>query len=195
MKNNEPRDDVELLSVISSNPAALEQFYRRHVDDVTRFLARRCRTPEDVADAVSATFLAILLSAETFDPTLGSPMAWLFSIARNEATGQGRTAGRREALRLRLRGSALLSRSDAERIDELIDAEREASHLEGTLRNASSGELELLNVMVRDDLAVGEAATSLGVSASTGRKRLQRLRRGVVLPPDQNPFRPLPQEQ
>jgi RNA polymerase sigma-70 factor (ECF subfamily) len=195
MKNDEPRDDVELLSVISSNPAALEQFYRRHVDDVTRFLARRCRTPEDVADAVSATFLAILLSAETFDPTLGSPMAWLFSIARNKATGQGRTAGRREALRLRLRGSALLSRSDTERIDELIDAEREASHLEETLRNASSGELELLNVMVRDDLAVGEAATSLGVSASTGRKRLQRLRRGVVQPPDQNPFRPLPQEQ
>jgi RNA polymerase sigma-70 factor (ECF subfamily) len=195
MGNVEQRDDIELLSVISSSPAALEQFYRRHVNDVTRFLARRCNTSEDVADAVSATFLAVLFSAETFDPALGSPTAWLFSIARNEATGQGRTAGRREALRLRLQGSALLSGSDTERIDELIDAEREASHLEGTLRNASSGELELLNVMVRDDLAVGEAAESLGISAATGRKRLQRLRRGVALPPDQNPYQPLPQEQ
>jgi DNA-directed RNA polymerase specialized sigma24 family protein len=77
MRSDDDRDDVELLSVISSNAAALEQFYRRHVDDDTRFLARRCQTSEDVADAVSANFFAVLFSAETLDPTLGLPTAWL----------------------------------------------------------------------------------------------------------------------
>ena len=75
MSDNQQHPDPELLTEIATNPAALEQFYRRHVEGVTRFLSRRCRTPEDVADAVSATFVAVLFSAHSFDPELGSPMA------------------------------------------------------------------------------------------------------------------------
>ena len=177
MSDNDQQHDAELLSHIASSPAALEKFYRRHVDAVTRFLSRRCHTPEDVADAVSATFVAVLFSANSFDPELGSPMAWLYSIARNEARGQGRSLGRREALRLRLEGSALLSRDDVERISEIIDAERQVNELEESLGTASSGELELLRSMAMDDLTVAQAASSLGISAATGRKRLERLRR------------------
>lgn len=180
MGDNEEQHDVELLSTIASSPAALEQFYRRHVDGVTHFLSRRCHTPDDVADAVSATFVAVLFSAHSFDLERGSPMAWLYSIARNEARGQGRSLGRREALRLRLQGSALLSRDDVERIAEIIDAEHQVNQLEGTLAAASSGELELLLSMTKDDLTVTQAASSLGISAATGRKRLERLRRRVT---------------
>jgi DNA-directed RNA polymerase specialized sigma24 family protein len=138
MGGNDRQHDAELLSNIASSPTALEQFYRRHVDGITRFLSRRCQTPEDDADAVSATFVAVLFSAHSFHPKLDSPMAWLYSIARNEARGQGRSLGRREALRLRLRGSALLSRDDSERISEIIDAERQVNELEEALGTASS---------------------------------------------------------
>lgn len=180
MSDNDQQLDAELLSSIASSPAALTQFYRRHFDDVTRFVSRRCQTPEDVADAVSATFVAVLFSAHSFDLKLGSPMAWLYSIARNEARSQGRSRGRREALRLRLQGSALLSRDDVERIAEIIDAEHQVTQLEGALGTASSGELELLRSMTKDDLTVTQAASTLGISAATGRKRLERLRRRVA---------------
>lgn len=180
MGDSEQQDDVALLRAIATNPLALEEFYCLHIDGVTHFLARRCRTPEDLADAVSATFVAVLFSARSFNPELGSPMAWLFSIARNEARGQGRTLGRREALRHRLQGSALLSRDDTERLAELIDAERRVVQLEVALSSASVGELALLNSMIVDDASVTEAATSLGISAAAGRKRLERLRRRVV---------------
>jgi RNA polymerase sigma-70 factor (ECF subfamily) len=180
MSDNQQHPDPELLAEIATNPADLEQFYRRHVEGVTRFLSRRCRTPEDVADAVSATFVAVLFSAHSFDPELGSPMAWLYSIARNEAHGQGRSLGRREALRLRLRGSTLLSRDDADRIAEIIDAERQVGELDEALGTASTGELELLRSMAIGDLTVTQASSSLGISAATGRKRLERLRRRVT---------------
>lgn len=194
MSDNEQQRDAELLNKIESSPVALEQFYRRHVDGVTRFLSRRCKTPEDVADAVSATFVAVLFSAHSFDPELGSPMAWLYSIARNEAHGQGRSLGRREALRLRLEGSTLLSRDDADRISEIIDAERQVSDLGEALSTASSGELELLHSMAMDDLTVTQAASSLGISAASGRKRLERLRRRVATS-DEAANHPAPMEE
>jgi RNA polymerase sigma-70 factor (ECF subfamily) len=180
MSDNQQRCDAELLKDIVSSPAALEEFYRRHVAGVTRFVSRRCHTADDVADAVSATFFAVLFSTHSFDPAIGSPVAWLYSIARNETRGQGRSIGRREALRRRLQGSALLSHDDAERISEIIDAERRVSELEEVLTSASSGELELLRTMANDDLTVAQASSSLGISAATGRKRLERLRRRVT---------------
>jgi RNA polymerase sigma-70 factor (ECF subfamily) len=179
MRDVEPLDDATLLGRVAADPEALEHFYRRHIADITRFLARRCRTPEDVADAVSATFVAVLLSARTFDPALGSPMAWLYAIARNEAHRQDRSLGRREALRRRLQGSDLLSRDDAERIGEIIDAQREVGHLDEVLTHASPGELELVRSMATRDLSVTQASLSIGISAATGRKRLERLRRRV----------------
>jgi RNA polymerase sigma-70 factor (ECF subfamily) len=180
MSIEEPADDVELLRTLAKSPRAFETFYRRHVSDITRYLARRCRTPEDVADGVSATFLAVLTSAERFDPERGTPFAWLYSIARNEARGQSRSAGRREALRVRLQGSALLSQEDTDRIAELIDYERAAARLNVALSTAPANELELLDRVVANDENATEAARSLGISPSAGRKRLERLRGRVT---------------
>ncbi len=179
MSDNAQRSDEELLRQIASSPASLEAFYRRHLEGVTCFLARRCRTPEDLADAVSATFVAVLVSARSYNPELGSPKAWLFAIARNEALGQGRSLGRREALRHRLNGSALLSSDDTERLSDVIDAEIRSVLLEEMLSGAAVGELELLHSMVSQDATVTEASASLGISSATGRKRLERLRRRV----------------
>jgi RNA polymerase sigma-70 factor (ECF subfamily) len=180
MSIEEPADDVELLRTLAKSPRAFETFYRRHVSDITRYLARPCRTPEDVADGVSATFLAVLTSAERFDPERGTAFAWLYSIARNEARGQSRSAGRREALRVRLQGSALLSQEDTDRIAELIDYERAAARLNVALSTAPANELELLDRVVANDENATEAARSLGISPSAGRKRLERLRGRVT---------------
>jgi RNA polymerase sigma-70 factor (ECF subfamily) len=180
MNHEEPLNDVELLRTLASSPLAFEDFYRRHVTELIRFLARRCRTPEDVADGVSATFLAVLVSAGTFDPERGSPLAWLYAIARNEARQQSRSSGRRDALRERLQGSALLSQEDTERLAELIDAERDATRLNDTLRTAPDNELELLGHIISNNATTAEASRSLGISPSTGRKRLERLRGRVT---------------
>jgi DNA-directed RNA polymerase specialized sigma24 family protein len=54
--------DKDLLNQLSTDPAAFETFYWRHLDRVIGFTARRVREP---ADVVAVTFLTVL--------TAGSP--------------------------------------------------------------------------------------------------------------------------
>jgi hypothetical protein len=52
--DSEPADE-DLLRRLSSDPAAFEVFYRRHVDRVIGFAARRVTDPADAADLVMVT--------------------------------------------------------------------------------------------------------------------------------------------
>src|SRR5690348_962023 len=85
--------DTELLGRLSADPAAFEIFYRRHVDRVigftarrvrdpadVAFTARRVRDPADVADLVASTFLTVLTAARSYDESRGEPTAWLLGI-------------------------------------------------------------------------------------------------------------------
>lgn len=180
MSHDTQPSDTELLQSLATSPSAFEDFYRRHVSGITRFLAQRLPTPEDVADAVAATFLAVLVSSATYDVERGSPTTWLYAIARNEARGESRSSGRRKALDMRIQGSTLLSHEDSERLSELIDAQHAASQLSGALDAASAGELELLTHIVTNNMTVAQAARSIGIAPSTARKRMQRLRRRVT---------------
>jgi RNA polymerase sigma-70 factor (ECF subfamily) len=93
----EPSNE-DLLAAVPGDLAAFEVFYRRYVDRVIRFLARRCQNPEDVADATAATFLAVLHSLSTFNPERGTAEGWLFTIAGNEARRLGRSKRGDDAL-------------------------------------------------------------------------------------------------
>ena len=168
--------DADLLGRAGHDPVAFEQFYRRHFSTVTRFLARRCATPEDVADATSATFLAVMLSGSTYEPGAGKPVSWLCSVAANEAKRLRRKSFRDAALAERVRGSRFLAADDIDRLAEMIDAERDATGLQVLITEAPRGEQELLRHMMADDLSPTEAARAIGISSGAGRVRLSRLR-------------------
>jgi hypothetical protein len=100
---------AEPLSRIARDPAAFEVFYREHVSLVTRFVARRVADPHAVADLTADVFLAVIASAHAYRSSRGSPVAWLYGIARNIIAGErrraahetraaGRMSGRRLAL-------------------------------------------------------------------------------------------------
>ena len=71
--NREP-SDAQLLRRLDHDAEALRAFYLRHVRAVTRFLARRCRTPEDLADAVAQTFVEVIGSAFRYDAARGNAL-------------------------------------------------------------------------------------------------------------------------
>ena len=68
-------------------------------------MARRCKTPEDVADATSATFLAVLLWGSTYNPKMAQPVSSLLAIAANEAKRLHRKDFRHGALLKRVHGA------------------------------------------------------------------------------------------
>src|SRR3954452_14782318 len=95
------RSDEELLGALTREPGAFSAFYRRHVDDVLGFLARRCRDPEQAADLTAEVFATVLLQARRYRPERGTPAAWLFAIAAHKHNEAWRRAAAEHRARRR----------------------------------------------------------------------------------------------
>lgn len=76
--------DRDLLRRARSEPEAFGTFYRRHVDWVLAFLARRIDEPEVVADLAAESFSAALIESRRIDLESIVPNAWLFGIVNNQ---------------------------------------------------------------------------------------------------------------
>lgn len=161
---------------IATDPVAFDAFYRRHVDAVTRFLARRVDDPHTVADLVAEVFVAVLDSAHTYRADLGSEIAWLYGVARKTISAERRRAYRRHQLTDRVGGRRQLDTDDVARLEERIDAERHARQMFTAIAELPKGEREVLELVVIDQLTVTEAALALGIRQSTAKTRLHRAR-------------------
>ncbi|MFI9557106.1 RNA polymerase sigma factor [Nonomuraea endophytica] len=162
--------------MIATDPAAFEAFYRRHVESITRFIARRVDDPHTVADLVAEVFVAVLDSAHTYRQGLGSELAWLYGVARNTLSAERRRAFRESRLAVRLKGRRLLDPDDLVRLEERIDAESRARRAFEAMAGLPDGERAVLELVVLDQLTVTEAAAALGIRQGTARVRLHRAR-------------------
>ncbi|WP_327430452.1 MULTISPECIES: RNA polymerase sigma factor [unclassified Streptomyces] len=169
------------------DPQLFEQFYRRHVDAVTRFVARRVDDPHTAADLTAEIFLAVLDSADTYRPGLGSETAWLYGIARNVVSSERRRIAR-EALRdQRISGRRLLDADDIARLEDKLDAESPGRRALAALAHLPEGERALLELITVDQLTLPEAAAALGIRQVTARVRLHRARKSLRTETDATP--------
>ncbi|MFF2651740.1 RNA polymerase sigma factor [Streptomyces sp. NPDC058045] len=164
-------------AAVDWDPQGFEEFYRRHVDGVTRFVARRVSDPHTVADLTADVFLAVIDSRRSYRAQRGSETAWLFGIARNVVFGEHRRAARESRLTSRVAGRRLLEADDIARLEEKLTAESAGRRALGALGDLPQGERAVLELIVVDQLTVGEAAAALGISQVTARVRLHRARK------------------
>ncbi|SFL01183.1 RNA polymerase, sigma subunit, ECF family [Streptosporangium canum] len=162
---------------IATDHVAFEAFYRRHVDAVTRFLARRVDDPHTVADLVAEVFMAVLDSAHTYRAGLGTEIAWLYGVARNTLSAERRRAFKESRLTSRVSGRRPLDTDDVARLEERIDAEGPARKVFQAMADLPEGERAVLELVVIDQLTVTEAAMALGIRSGTAKVRLHRARR------------------
>jgi RNA polymerase sigma-70 factor (ECF subfamily) len=174
--NGEPTD-AQLLACLEHDREALRAFYLRHVGAVTRFLARRCRTPEDLADAVAQTFVEVIGSAPRYDAARGNAMAWLFGIAAHTASAQWRDQQRDAGIAAAVSGRRLLDEDDYARLEARIDASRLRQPLSDALSSLAPADRELVELVDIDGLAPSDAARVLGINPAAARMRLARGRR------------------
>ncbi|WFB08233.1 RNA polymerase sigma factor [Streptomyces sp. LX-29] len=161
------------------DPVAFEEFYRRHIDGVTRFVARRVADPYTVADLTAEVFLAVIDSGHTYRPGRGSETAWLYGIARNVVSAERRRSARESALGARIAGHRLLDSDDVARLEDKLDAESVGRRALAALEGLPEGERALLELVVVDQLTVAEAAAALGIRQVTARVRLHRARKAL----------------
>ncbi len=167
---------------IGSDPAAFAEFYRAHVDEVTRFVARRVADPHLAADLTAEVFLAVIEAAVSYRGSFGGPRTWLYGIARNVVAAEFRRAARERRGESLVAGRRLLEADDIDRMTAKIDAARAVRELHESLRALPEGERAVLELVAVDDLTVAEAAAALGIRPVTARVRLYRARRTLGFP-------------
>ncbi|MFC8298501.1 RNA polymerase sigma factor [Micromonospora orduensis] len=176
---NEPSEAEGDLSGIGVDPVAFEVFYRRHLEAVGRFVARRVDDPHLAADLTADVFLAVIESAAGYRPDRGSQIGWLFGVARNVIGDERRRAAQRLRVTGRLAGRRDLGPDDIARIEERIDAESAARRTHRALSELPEDTRALVELVAVDGLTIAEAAAALGVSPVAARVRLHRARRVV----------------
>ncbi len=136
------------LRAIAADPDAFEAFYRRHVEAVQRFVARRVGDREHAADLTAEVFVAAIESAAAYRPVRnGSAVAWLYGVARNVVANDRRRAGRERAATARVVGRRLVGDDDVARMDERLDAAAGARQLYAAMDVLSDGERAVLELV------------------------------------------------
>jgi RNA polymerase sigma-70 factor (ECF subfamily) len=164
---------------IGTDPAAFTEFYRAHVDEVTRFVARRVADPQLAADLTAEVFLAVIEAAAAYRGSFGGPRTWLYGIARNVIAAEFRRSGREHRAESLVAGRRLLDADDIDRLVEKIDALRQVRELHEELQALPEGEQAVLELVAVDGLTVAEAAAALNIRQVAARVRLHRARRAL----------------
>jgi RNA polymerase sigma-70 factor (ECF subfamily) len=156
-------DDDELIAALAAgDDTALRELFMRHAS----WLAARLRaalSPPDVEDVLQETFLAVWKGARGYRPQ-GTPQAWMWVIARNQA-----------ALLLRRRGAVTAPLEETPHVG--LDP-AEAAIIRTEIAAALKGpEGEVLRLMYVEDRPVAEVAALLGVPVGTVKSRAHRARR------------------
>lgn len=143
--------------------------YRALLDDLgptlVRFLRRRVRDRQDLADAYQDTFLALHRARHTYQP-MRPIEPWLFAIARNVAADYGRRWERR-------RKHELLTETDPEPAVELPPPDF-GSELDTAIRALPNRQREALQLLKFQGLSVREAAARVGTTPGALKLRAHR---------------------
>ncbi len=164
---------------VGTDPVAFTEFYRAHVDDVTKFVARRVADPQLAADLTAEVFLAVIEAAAQYRGSFGGPRTWLYGIARHVIAAEFRRSARQRRGEALIAGRRLLDADDVDRLVAKIDAFRQVRELRGELQALPEGERAVLELVSVDGLTVAEAAAALGIRPVTARVRVHRARRAL----------------
>ena len=166
------RDSEVVAAIVAGDPNGLAEAYDRYASPLYTYCRSLLREPADAADAVQDTFvIAASKLAGLRDQSRLRP--WLYAVARNECHR-----------RLREKESTATSALDLvpEMSDESADVTggAERAELRALLRSAvrglNTGEQELIELQLRQELDVAEIADVLGVSRNHAHALLSRAR-------------------
>lgn len=174
MRRIDSRTDGELLAAARNDREAYAAFYRRHVEWVLAYIARRVSSPELAADVTSEVFAAALLGCARYDPARGAAHSWLFGIAANQlATAHRRGAADRRARRRLAMDPVELDSKDTEWISSLAAAEAGRLAL-GALAALPADQRQLIVARILDERSYEDLARERSLPEATVRKRVSR---------------------
>lgn len=175
----ELRDWVEV--VIADNADALLRYLRRRVDQ-----------PEDAADLLGRTLLAIWENGNRLPTTDQEARMWCFGVARNVLREHYRHTSKQLALADGMR-QYLRSSPQAHGADTVAEARMTSDALRRALATLDPRSRELLLLVHWDRFSIAEASRVLGMNESSARSRHARALRHLEKQLAQEQVDPAPQ--
>lgn len=148
---------------------AFTAVYTEHLGAVSRYLARRVDR-NDVDDLAADVFAVAWRKRDSVQP--GEELPWLYRIASYLVANHRRRLAARASL------LGLLTVPDsAPSAESLVTADAELARAWAAL---AARDREVLALVVLDDLAVSDAAVTLGISANAVSIRLHRAKKALA---------------
>jgi len=147
-----------LPKIATGDPAAVEDFLKRHTGMVWGLARRFCRNAEDAEDATQEIFVDVWRSAARYDSEAGSEVTFLMTIARRRLIDRARRLGRRISADLLEDPTTIPSPATPDSV-ELHD---EVARAQDALERLRPEQKEVL------DLALGQGQTHQEIAASIG---------------------------
>jgi RNA polymerase sigma-70 factor (ECF subfamily) len=146
----------------------LEDVYVANAADLLSYFGRRVQIPADAADLLSETFLVAWRRGDRMPADPEQARMWLFGVARRVLGNAARGAVRHSDLTDKLRQH--LQTLPTEQLDaDTLD-------IRAALDAIPADQSELVRLVLWEGFTLGEAASILGIRASTARGRYQRAR-------------------
>jgi RNA polymerase sigma-70 factor (ECF subfamily) len=170
---SEPRGTEGPLesTVRGTAEAVCSGWYKEYGEPLYGYLRFHLASADLAEDLTAEVFLRALGSFHRFDPSAGSPRAWLFRIAQNALRDHQRQTRRRQTLSISgMRDLTCQAPSPEER---LLWEEEVAGLLAG-MAELSDPDREVIGLCYGSELSMAEAGEVLGLSAAATRTRLWR---------------------
>jgi RNA polymerase sigma-70 factor (ECF subfamily) len=157
-----PESEALLRRLTDGDTAALGELYDRYAGLVNGLALRILREVAEAEDVVQEVFVQVWRQAERFDPSRGSPEAWLCTITRTRALDRLR----RRVARREHSGDVLPALSKAPRTEEALSVRKALEGLSADQRHA-------LELAYYEGLTHTEIAARLGEPLGTIKTRIR----------------------
>ncbi|MFJ6001168.1 sigma-70 family RNA polymerase sigma factor [Arthrobacter sp. NPDC092385] len=160
-----------LLRIARQDRAAFALFYEQTSKRVYGLARRVLIDPELSEDATQEVYLQVWNTADRFNPAMGSPMAWLMTLAHRRAVDRVRSeqsATDREA-----RYGAATQTIDHDDVVDTVTQRLEAESVVRCLDTLTETQQESVKLAYYGGLTYREVAEKLGVAVPTIKSRIR----------------------
>ncbi|MHA7192065.1 ECF RNA polymerase sigma factor SigK [Arthrobacter sp. MDT2-16] len=160
-----------LLRIAEQDRTAFAHFYEQTSRRVYGLARRVLIDPDLSEDATQEVYLQVWNTAERFNPALGSPMAWLMTLAHRRAVDKVRSeqsATDREA-----RYGAATQTIDHDDVVDTVTQRLEAESVVRCLDTLTETQQESVRLAYYGGLTYREVAEKLGVAVPTIKSRIR----------------------
>ncbi|WP_434993659.1 ECF RNA polymerase sigma factor SigK [Arthrobacter sp. Ld5] len=160
-----------LLGIARQDRTAFALFYEQTSKRVYGLARRVLIDPDLSEDATQEVYLQVWNTADRFDPALGSPMAWLMTLAHRRAVDKVRSeqsATDREA-----RYGAATQTVDHDDVVDTVTQRLEAESVVRCLDTLTATQQESVRLAYYGGLTYREVAEKLGVAVPTIKSRIR----------------------